>query len=90
MINSEPKVTGIMIGNNESMPSVSNDDYKGIFLQKDGTTLDFTVQDVIYIPNLMVNNLSCKGQIISLKFGKMKFYLTEFSNKDQGSSLGLK
>jgi hypothetical protein len=87
MFDMEPYVTDIMVGNNETMASVSKGQYKGIVLQKDGTTDDIDLQDVLYIPKLMVNlfsltkaiehtsvALSNKGQIISLTVGTTEIY----------------
>jgi hypothetical protein len=47
-----------MVGNNESMSSVSKDDYKGIVVKNKRTSMDLTLQDVLYIPKLMVNLFS--------------------------------
>jgi hypothetical protein len=78
----------IMDGNNETMESVSKGQYKGIVLQKDGTTVDFVLQDFLYIPKLMVNlffltkaiehtgvSLSSTGQITSLTVGSIQTWI---------------
>jgi hypothetical protein len=58
MLDMKPYVTDISFGNNETMASVSKGQYKGIVLQRDGTTVDIDIQDVLYIPKLMVNLFS--------------------------------
>jgi hypothetical protein len=76
-----------LVGKNENMASVSKGQYKGIVLQKDGTTVDIDIQDVLYIPKLVVNlysltkafdhtgvSFSSKCQIISLTVGTTEFY----------------
>jgi hypothetical protein len=76
-------VTDIIVGNNETMSSVSKGHYKGLLLQKKGTSVDITLQDVLYIPKPMVNllsltkaienmgvALSSKGPKISLSVGQ--------------------
>jgi hypothetical protein len=55
MFNLRPHVKDIMVGNNEVMTSVSIGQYKGLALKADGTTMDLTLKDVLYIPKLMVN-----------------------------------
>jgi hypothetical protein len=40
------------------LASVSKGQYKGIVLQKYGNTVDIVLQDVLYIPRLMVNLFS--------------------------------
>jgi hypothetical protein len=50
MFDMKPCVTDIMVGNNENKASVSKGQYKGIFLQKYGTTVDIVLQAVLYIP----------------------------------------
>jgi hypothetical protein len=88
MFDLKPYVTDIMVGNNETMASVSKGQYKGIVVQKDGTSVDITLQDVLYIPKLMVNlfsltktientgvALSSKGQILSLTVGNTDIYI---------------
>jgi hypothetical protein len=47
----KPYVTNIMVGNNETMASVSKGQYKGIVIQKDGTSVDTTLQDVYIFQN---------------------------------------
>jgi hypothetical protein len=56
--NLRPHVTDIMVGNNEVMTSVSIGQYKGLVLKSDGTTMDLTLKDDLYIPKLMVNLFS--------------------------------
>jgi hypothetical protein len=46
MFDMKPNVTDILVGNNETMASVSKGQYKRIVLQKDGTTVDIVLQDV--------------------------------------------
>jgi hypothetical protein len=58
MFNLKPHVTDIMVGNNDTMSSVSKGDYKGLVMQKDGSSFEVTLQDVLYIPKLMVNLFS--------------------------------
>jgi hypothetical protein len=66
------------------MASVSNGQCKENVLQKDGTSVDITLRDVLYIQKLMMNlfsltkentgvALSSKGQIISLAVDSIKF-----------------
>jgi hypothetical protein len=87
IFDTKPSVTDIMLGNNETMASFSKGQYNGIFQRKDGTTVDIVLQDVLYIPKLMVNlfslskaiehtgvSLSSKGQIISLTAGNTEIY----------------
>jgi hypothetical protein len=82
MFDMKPNVTDIMVGNNETKACVSKNQYKGIVLQTDGTTVDIALQDVLHIPKLMANMFSLTkaientcvalsriGQIISLTDG---------------------
>jgi hypothetical protein len=82
IFNWKPYGSDIMVENNETMSSVSKGRYKGLVLQMDGTSVDITLKDVLYIPKLMVNlfsltkaietkgpALSSKSQIISLILG---------------------
>jgi hypothetical protein len=91
-----------MVGNNETMASVSKGQYKGIVLQKDGTTVDIVLQDVLYIPKLMVNllsltktiehtgvSLSRKGQFISLTVGTTEMYFDKVNKHVSGGQLGI-
>jgi hypothetical protein len=55
MLDMKPYVTDKMVGNNEAMESVSKGQYKCIVIQKDDTTVDVVLQDVLYITKLMVN-----------------------------------
>jgi hypothetical protein len=90
MFDMKPYVTDIMVGNNETIASVSKGQYKGIVLQKVGTTVDIVLQDVLYIPKMMVNllyltkasenagvALSSKGQILSLTIGTSEIYFNK-------------
>jgi hypothetical protein len=74
MFNLRPHITDIMVGNNEVMSSVSIGQYK-----TDGSTMDMTLKDELYIPKFMVNLfsltkalktkgfiLSSQGQLVSL------------------------
>jgi hypothetical protein len=92
-----------MVGNNETLSSVFKGHYKGPVLQQDGTSVEITLQDVLYIPNLIVNlfslskaietrlaALSSTGQINSLTFGTAKIFLAKSSNMVQDVPLGLK
>jgi hypothetical protein len=96
----KPYVVDIMVGNNDSMASVSKGQYKGIVLQKDGTTVDIVLQDVLHIPKLMVNlfsltkaiehtgvALSSKDQIISLTVGTTDIYFYKVYKHGSGSLL---
>jgi hypothetical protein len=58
MFNVRPYATEIMVGNNDTMSSVSIGQYKGMVFKSDGTTMDLTLNDVLYVPNLMVNLFS--------------------------------
>jgi hypothetical protein len=99
----KPYVTDIMVGNNETMLSVSKGQYKGHDFQKDGTSVYITLQDVLYIPKPMVSlfsltkaientdvALSCKGQIISLTVGTTKIYFDKVLSMVQEVYLRLK
>jgi hypothetical protein len=92
MFNLKQYVTNIMVGNNEAMSSVSMGNYKGLLLKPDGSTMDWTLTDVLYIPKLMVNlfsltkaletkgvQLSSKGPLISLKISTHEIFLTRYS-----------
>jgi hypothetical protein len=83
LFNLKPHVTDIMVGNNETMSSFSKENYKDLVLQKDDSSFEVILQDVLFLPKLMVNllsltkanstkgvQLSNKGQIITLKIGK--------------------
>jgi hypothetical protein len=83
IFNLKPHVTDIMVGNNETMSSFSKGNYIVLVLQKDGSSFEVILQDVLYIPTLMVNlsslnkaiskkvvQLSNKGQIITLHIAK--------------------
>jgi hypothetical protein len=87
MFNLKPHVTDIMVGNNETMSSVSKGNCRGLVMQKDGSSIEVILQDVLYIPKLMVNlfsltkaistkgvQLFCKGQIITLQIGKNEIF----------------
>jgi hypothetical protein len=102
MFDMKPYVTDIMVGNNETMASVSKGRYKGIVLQKDGTTVDIVLQDFLYIPKLMLNlfsltkaientgvSLSSKGQIISLTVGTTEIYFDKIYKHGSGCLLGI-
>jgi hypothetical protein len=91
-----------MVGNNETMASVSKGQYKGIVLQKDGTTVDIVLQDVLYIPKLMANlfsltkaiehtgvSLSRKGQTISLTVGTTEIAFDKVFKHGSGRLLGI-
>jgi hypothetical protein len=54
MLNLKPSVTDIIVGNKESRSNVSKGDYKGIVLQKEGTSMELSLHDIIFIPNSMV------------------------------------
>jgi hypothetical protein len=93
MFNLIPYVTNIMVGNNKVMSSVSMGHYKGIVLKPDGSTMELTLIDKPNIPKLKVNlfpltkalktkgfQLSIKRQLISLKTGNMRYFMTRFLN----------
>jgi hypothetical protein len=89
-----------MVGNDETMASVSKGQYIWIVLQKYGTTVDIVLQDVLYIPKLIFSltndieqtgvALSSKVQIISLTVGTTENYFDKFTSMDQDVYLGLK
>jgi hypothetical protein len=58
MFNLKPHVTDIVVGNNETMPSVSKGIYRRLVMQKDGSSFEVILQDVLYILELMVNLIS--------------------------------
>jgi hypothetical protein len=60
MFDLKPYVTDKMVGNSETMASVSKGHYKGIILKKDGTTVDIVLKDVLNIPKLTVNLFSLR------------------------------
>jgi hypothetical protein len=80
MFDMKPYVTDIMVGNNDTMVSVSKGKYKGIVLQKDGTNVDIVLQDFLYIPKMMVNLFSLTKAIeytgVSLSSKGLNFSLT--------------
>jgi hypothetical protein len=80
MFNSKPHVTNIMVDNNKTMTGVSKENYRGLVMQKDVSSFEVILQDVLYVLQLMVNlfsfnkaistkgvQLSSKGQIIMLQ-----------------------
>jgi hypothetical protein len=103
MFDMQPYVTDIMVGNNQTMANVSKGQYKGISIQKDGTTVDIVLQDVLYIPTLMVNLLSLtksiahpgvllsnRGQILSLTVGTTEIYFDKVYKNGLGHLIGIK
>jgi hypothetical protein len=54
----KPHVADIMVGNNDTMSSVSKVAYKALVMQKDGSSFEVTFKDFLYIPKLMVNLFS--------------------------------
>jgi hypothetical protein len=87
MFNLKPHVTDIMVGINETMSSISKGNFRGLAMQKDGSSFEVILQDVLYIPKLMVSlfsltkaistkgvQLSNKGQIITLKIVKNEIF----------------
>jgi hypothetical protein len=73
-----------------------------VVLQKDGTTVDIVLQDVLYIPTLMVNMfsltksidhtevaLSSKCQIISLTVGSTEIYFDKVYKHGPGRLFGI-
>jgi hypothetical protein len=101
MFNLLPHVTNIMVGNNEVMTSVSIGQYKGLVLKADGTTMDITLKDVLYIPKLMVNlfsltkaletegvKLSSQGHLISLLYGPHEICFDNVFKHGSGRLLG--
>jgi Zn ribbon nucleic-acid-binding protein len=55
MFNLKPHVTDIMVGNNETKSSVSKGNYRGLVMQKDGSSFEVILQDALNIPKLIVN-----------------------------------
>jgi hypothetical protein len=79
------------------MSSVSKCHYKGLVLKKDGTSVDITLQDDLYISKLMVNlfsltkaientgvALSSKGQKISLTVGSAEIFFIKIFKHGSG------
>jgi hypothetical protein len=77
----------IIAGNNEVMSSVYVGHYKGLVLKPDGSTMDLTLKDVLYIPKLIVNlvpltksletkglQLSSEEQLIYLNIGTYEIF----------------
>jgi hypothetical protein len=102
MFDMKPNVSEIMVGNNETMASVSKGQYKRIVLQKDGTTVDVVLQDVLNISKLMVNlfsltkaiehtgvSLSSKDQTISLTVDTTEIYFDKVYKHGSGRLLGI-
>jgi hypothetical protein len=102
MFNLKPHVTVIMVGINETMSSISMGNHKGLDMQKDSTSFVVILQDVLYIPKLMVNlfsltkaistkgvQLSNKGQIITLKIGKIEIFFGTIFQHGSGQLLGI-
>jgi hypothetical protein len=100
MFNLRPHDTDIMVGNNETMSSISKGNYKGLVMQKDGSSFEVIIKDVLYTPKLMVNlfsltkaistkgvQLSNKGQIITLKIGKNEIFFDIFFQQGSGQLL---
>jgi lipopolysaccharide biosynthesis regulator YciM len=80
--------TDIMVGNNDTISSVSKSHYKVLVMLKDGTSLAIVLQDVLHIQKRMVNlftltksietkgdTLSSRGQMISMTLGNTKIFL---------------
>jgi hypothetical protein len=65
MFDLKPYVTARMVGKNEIMASVFKGQYKGIMLKNDLTSVVITLQDVLFIPELMVNLCSLTKTIES-------------------------
>jgi hypothetical protein len=102
MINLRPLVTDIMVGNNEVMSSVYIGQYKGLVLKADGTTMDLTLKDVLYIPKLTKNlfsltkalenkgvKLSSQGQLISLIYSPHEICFDKVFKHGSGCLLGI-
>jgi hypothetical protein len=102
MFNLKPDVTDIMFGNNETMSSISKGNYKGLVMQMECSSFEVILQDVLYIPKLMVNlfsltkaistkgvQLSNKGQIITLKIGKNEIFFDTIFQHGSGQLLGI-
>jgi hypothetical protein len=102
MLNLKPYVTDIMVGNNEAMSSVSMGNCEKLVLKPDGSTMDLTLKDVLYIPKLMVNlfsltnaletkgvQLSSKGQLISLKIGTHEIFFDMVFKHGSRQPLGI-
>jgi hypothetical protein len=102
MFNLNPHLTDILVGNNETMSSISKGNYKALVMQKDGSSFEVILQVVLYIPKLMVNlfsltkaistkcvQLSNKGQIITLKIGKNEIFFDTIFQNGSGQLLGI-
>jgi hypothetical protein len=102
MFSLRPHFTVIMVGNNEVMSSVSIGQYKGIVSKADGTTMDLTLKDVLYIPKLMVNlfsltkgfetlgvKLFSQGQLISLLYGPHEICIDKVLKHGSGRLFGI-
>jgi hypothetical protein len=91
-----------MVRNNETMTTVSKGNYRGLVMQKDGSSFEVILRDVLSIPKLMVNlfsltkaisakgiQLSNKGQIITLQIGKNVIFFDTIFQHGSGQLLGI-
>jgi hypothetical protein len=101
MFNLKSHVTDIMVGNKESMSSVSKGNFKGQVMQKYGYYFEVTLQDVLLYQQLMVHlfsltkaidtkgvHLSIKGQIITLQIVRNKIYFDTIFKHGSDQLLG--
>jgi hypothetical protein len=58
MVNLKPFKIAIKVGNAEDIYSEAIGTFKGFVTQKDGSTFPIALEDVLYIPDLYVNQFS--------------------------------
>jgi hypothetical protein len=67
IFNLKSHVTDVMVANNETISSVSKRKYKELFVQKDGSSFELTLQDVLFWTK--------KFNMVLVNFWELKFIL---------------
>ena len=79
MTDLENWVVDVTVGNNETIQSVAKGTFKGKVIQQSGRTMNITLTDVLYVPDLSMNLLSLTKAIKN----------PETSFKSQGNLISL-
>jgi hypothetical protein len=93
----------VTVGNKSKIYSEKRGKYKGKIVQKDGTTMELSLKDVLYVPGLLVNlfsitkaiehpkvSLGSDGDLIKLLVGKKSILFDQVIETGKGRLLGVK
>ena len=102
MVDLEEWKVEVKVGNSNKMMSALKGTFKGLLIQQDGSTMEISLRDVLYVPDLWVNllsltkaiqhpnvSISSKGALITLNAGDNQIIFDKEIINGSGRLLGV-